>query len=475
MLFNSFSYALFLPLVFLLYWLPVCKNRRRDYQNVVLLLASYAFYSAWDWRFALLIAFTSLSSYWTALRIDAGEGTARKRWAALNIAVNLAILAYFKYAGFFVDSFVALLTMLGWKGTPVALKVLLPVGISFYTFQALGYTVDVYRRKIAPSRNPLRFFAFVSFFPQLVAGPIERAANLLPQFDAERKFDEAQALRGVGLILWGLSLKLLLADRIAVFVDAAWKGVDGISGLPALLAVLFFAFQLYADFYAYSEIARGSAKLFGMELMVNFRRPYLSTSFKEFWKRWHISLSSWFGDYVYIPLGGNRNGAARRVRNVFIVFLLSGLWHGASWTFVAWGFLCALFMVALDRPLGRIGGFRPLKIAVVSGLWALSLILFRAPDFGTALKMFSALGFDGFSQLASYGLGRAELIFSLALVLLLAVQEGLWERRGEVIAAKFYRLPRWLRILCAVLVVLLLVLLGHYGIGNDSRFIYFQF
>jgi D-alanyl-lipoteichoic acid acyltransferase DltB (MBOAT superfamily) len=474
-LFNSFSYALFLPLVFLLYWLPLFPKLRCVWQNGVLLLASYAFYSAWDWRFALLIAFTSLSSYWTALRMDAREGAARGRWAALNIAVNLGILAYFKYAGFFVDSFVALLTMLGWKGTPVALKVILPVGISFYTFQALGYTIDVYRRKIVPSRNPLRFFAFVSFFPQLVAGPIERAANLLPQFDQARRFDYAQAVRGVGLILWGLSLKLLLADRLAVYVDAAWKGVEGLSGLPALLAVLFFAFQLYADFYAYSEIARGSARLFGMELMLNFRRPYLSVSFKEFWKRWHISLSSWFGDYVYIPLGGNRKGAARRVMNVFIVFLLSGLWHGASWTFVAWGFLCALFMVLLDRPLGRIGGFRPLKIAIVFSLWALSLILFRAPDFGSALKMFSALGFDGFSELASFGLGRAELIFALSLLLLLAVQEGLWERRGELVAAKFYRLSPLLRVLCAVLVVLLLVLLGHYGIGNDSRFLYFQF
>lgn len=475
MLFNSFSYALFLPLVFVLYWLPLFRKHRCVWQNSVLLLASYVFYSAWDWRFALLIAFTSLSSYWTALRIDSGEGAARGRWAALNIAVNLGILAYFKYAGFFVDSFVALLSLLGWKGTPIALNIILPVGISFYTFQALGYTIDVYRRKIVPSRNPLRFFAFVSFFPQLVAGPIERAANLLPQFDRLRRFDYAQAVRGVGLILWGLSLKLLLADRIAVYVDAAWKGLDGLSGLPALLAVLFFAFQLYADFYAYSEIARGSARLFGMELMVNFRRPYLSVSFKEFWKRWHISLSSWFGDYVYIPLGGNRKGAARRVVNVFVVFLLSGLWHGASWTFVAWGFLCALFMVTLDRPLGRIGGLRPLKIAVVFSLWALSLILFRAPDFPAALKMFSALGFGGFSQLSAFGLGRSELIFALALIVLLAVQEGLWERRGELIAAKFYRLSPVVRVLCAVLGVLLLVLLGHYGIGNDSRFLYFQF
>lgn len=475
MLFNSFSYALFLPLVFLLYWLPVCKNRRRDYQNVVLLLASYAFYSAWDWRFALLIAFTSLSSYWTALRIDAGEGTARKRWAALNIAVNLGILAYFKYAGFFVDSFVALLQLLGWSGTPVALQIILPVGISFYTFQALGYTVDVYRRRITPSRSALRFFAFVSFFPQLVAGPIERAERLLPQFDGERRFNYAQATGGVCLILWGLALKLLLADRVAVYVDAAWKGVDGISGAPALIAVLFFAFQLYADFYAYSEIARGSAKLFGMELMVNFRRPYLSTSFKEFWKRWHISLSSWFADYVYIPLGGNRKGPARRVLNVFIVFLLSGLWHGASWTFVAWGFLCALFMVTLDAPMGRIRGLNPLKIAVVFGLWALSLILFRAPDFGSAVKMFSALGFGGSSALTAFGLGASELIFAGVLTVLLALQEGLWERRGERIAAAFLRLSPVVRVLLGIAAVLLLVLLGHYGIGNDSRFIYFQF
>jgi len=475
MLFNSFSYALFLPLVFILYWLPLMKSRRGEWQNLVLLVASYAFYGAWDWRFALLIAFTSLSSYLTALRIDGSEGAARKRWAALNIAVNLGILAYFKYAGFFVDSFVALLSLLGWKGTPPALHIILPVGISFYTFQALGYTIDVYRGRTRPSRNPLRFFAFVSFFPQLVAGPIERAERLLPQFDTRRGFDYGKAVEGLCLILWGLSLKLLLADRVAVYVDAAWKGVDGLAGVPALLAVLFFAVQLYADFYAYSEIARGSAKLFGMELMVNFRRPYLSTSFKEFWKRWHISLSSWFGDYVYIPLGGNRKGAARRVCNVFIVFLLSGLWHGASWTFVAWGFLCALFMVTLDRPMSRINGFRPLKITLVSGLWALSLILFRAPDFPAAMKMFSAISFDGFSGLSAYGLGRTELIFACALVLLLALQEVLWERRGGALTAKFLRQPPAVRVLCAVFALLLLVLLGHYGIGNDSRFLYFQF
>ena len=343
MLFNSFSYALFLPVVFLLYWLPFGKFRL-SWQNVLLLVASYVFYCSWDWRFAFLITFTSASSFFTALLIEKGQAGSRKFWAALNIIINLCILGFFKYAGFFVDSFKALAGLFGWTITGPSIQIILPVGISFYTFQALGYTIDVYRGKIAASRNILRFFTFVAFFPQLVAGPIERASRLLPQFDQERRFDYRQAVDGFSLILKGLFLKIVIADRLGVFVDGVYNNPAGASGLSVVMAVVFFAFQLYTDFYSYSEIARGSAKLLGMELMLNFRRPYQSGSFKEFWKRWHISLSSWFMDYVYIPLGGNRKGAVRRVFNVFVVFLLSGLWHGASWTFVAWGLCCGFFI-----------------------------------------------------------------------------------------------------------------------------------
>ena len=457
MLFNSFAYALFLPAVFLLYWIPLGKYRLA-WQNILLLLASYVFYCSWDWRFAFLIAFTSASSYLSAILIEKGKAGSGKLWVAANIIVNLCILGYFKYAGLFAN-----------------VHVILPVGISFYTLQALGYTIDVYRGKVAASRNILRFFTFVAFFPQLVAGPIERAARLLPQFDRARQFDYRQAVDGIFLILKGLFLKMVLADRLGVFVDGVYKDPSGATGLPAVVAVLFFAFQLYTDFYSYSEIARGSAKILGMELMLNFKRPYLSGSFKEFWKRWHISLSSWFMDYLYIPLGGNRKGAVRRVVNVFIVFLLSGLWHGASWTFVAWGACCALFMVLLDKPLSRTVRIPGFNQAVVFVLWALSLILFRASTFGDARQVFTSLGFGNAGAVFSYGLGRAEFIFACGLIVLLAFQERLCESLGEKLRERFLSFPAWARVLCAAAVVLIIVFLGRYGIGNASKFIYFQF
>jgi D-alanyl-lipoteichoic acid acyltransferase DltB (MBOAT superfamily) len=471
MLFNSFEYALFLPLVWVLFWLPIGRNRAL-WQNLVLLIASYIFYCAWDWRFAFLIALTSLSSYGTGILI---EKKRKKLWLILNAALNLGILAFFKYAGFFVESFEALMGLFGVTLSHSTLKIILPVGISFYTFQAIGYTIDVWRGKVKASRDVLKFCAFVSFFPQLVAGPIERASRLLPQFDKTRTFDYKNAVNGICLIIWGVFLKLVIADRLAVFVDAAWKALDGISGASALLAVIFFAFQLYTDFYSYSEIARGSAKLFGMELMVNFRRPYLSLTFKEFWKRWHISLSSWFGDYVYIPLGGNRKGTARRILNVFIVFLLSGLWHGASWTFVVWGFLCALFMLVLDPLLSRTASLKPLNRLVVFAFWAVSLILFRAPDFSSAVSMAGSLGFGNWGAVTSYGMGIPELVTAIALLVLLVIQEIVWEKRGEPIRERFLNSSSIVRVLCAIAAIIVIIILGRYGLGNDSQFIYFQF
>ena len=471
--FNSFSYLLFLPVVFLLYWLPFGKIRL-GWQNALLLFASYFFYCCWDWRFAFLIAFTSASSYFSGLLIEDRPGH-RKLWLALNIIINLCILGFFKYAGFFVDSFLALLGLFGAAPKGPAINIILPVGISFYTFQALGYTIDVYRGQVAASRNPLRFFTFVAFFPQLVAGPIERARRLLLQFDTERKFDYTRAVDGFSLILKGLFLKIVVADRLAVFVDAVYKNPAAASGLATVVAIIFFAFQLYTDFYSYSEIARGSAKVLGVELMLNFRRPYLSGSFKEFWKRWHISLSSWFMDYVYIPLGGNRRGAARRVLNVFVVFLLSGLWHGASWTFVAWGFCCALFMVALDKPLSHTSRIPLLNKLVVFVLWAVSLILFRAPTFPVAAGVFSSIGFGNAAGLFSFGLAETEFWLACALLVLLCIQEAVSEKFGEKMRTRFLQAPAAVRVVCAIAVVLLIVFLGRYGIGSSSQFIYFQF
>ena len=474
MLFNSFSYALFLPLVFILFWLPLLKNRRDVWQNVVLLLASYVFYASWNWRFAFLIAITTASSFLCGILIDKNRAKAGLICTA-NIILNLGILAFFKYAGFFVDSFRALMGLFGLEVGGNLLKIILPVGISFYTFQAIGYTIDVKRGQVPACYNALSFFAFISFFPQLVAGPIERASSLLPQFSTIRKFDYRQAFSGVGLIVWGLFLKIVIADRLGVFVDAVWKNPQAAGGLPALLAVIFFAFQLYTDFYSYSEIARGSARLFGMELMKNFRRPYLSVSFREFWKRWHISLSSWFGDYVYIPLGGNRRGTVRKVLNTLVVFLLSGLWHGASWTFVAWGFLCGVFMFFPDNLLKRNVRLKFINPLVVFFLWAISLVLFRAPTFSDALSLFGGLGFGNFAGLNDFDMNLLELAFTIVLLVGLCLVEIRFERKGARIIQRYLDAPAVLRIAALALLVLAIIFLGRYGIGSDSRFIYFQF
>lgn len=332
MLFNSFAFALFLPIVFVLYW-TIFSRKDVHLRNSFLLIASYVFYGWWDWKFLFLIALTSFASWGTGLLISKEEQSekSRKLWLTLNLVLNLGILAVFKYFNFFVDSFCTLFHI----QSSLTISIILPVGISFYTFQALSYSIDVYRKEIDATRNWLQFFAFVSFFPQLVAGPIERAKNLLPQFSTIREVDYQTFRSALLLMAWGFFKKIMIADRLAVFVEGTFD--KGASGLPMVLGAVFFAFQLYLDFSAYSDIAIGSAKLFGFDLMTNFRRPYLSTSFSNFWKRWHISLSSWFMDYLYIPLGGNRKGQLRKYLNLLIVFAVSGLWHGASWNFVIWG------------------------------------------------------------------------------------------------------------------------------------------
>ena len=317
------------------------------------MVASYVFYGWWDWRFLILIAITSFCSWGSGWLISRSSEASEKRkigpkfWLISNLILNLGILAVFKYFNFFVDSFVNILTAVG---VPVqsttTLNIVLPVGISFYTFQALSYGIDVYRKEMEPTRDWLQFFAFVSFFPQLVAGPIERAKNLLPQFETIKKPDYDIFRSAMLLIAWGYFKKLMIADRLAVFVEATFD--HGATAFPMLLGAIFFAFQLYLDFSAYSDIAIGCGKLFGFDLMTNFRRPYFSTSFSNFWKRWHISLSSWFMDYLYIPLGGNRKGQARKMLNLIIVFAVSGLWHGASWNFVIWGVANAFYFHGLD-------------------------------------------------------------------------------------------------------------------------------
>ena len=350
MLFNSIQFALFLPIVFLLYWFVfdrfISKSERQlKLQNAFVVVASYVFYGWWDWRFLLLIAFTSFCSWGSGLLIGKAETRKKaKLWTTLNIVLNLGVLAMFKYYDFFVYEF-AQLFHISTEG--LLLKVILPVGISFYTFQALSYSIDVYRGKIEPTKDIIAFFAFISFFPQLVAGPIERATNLLPQFLKKREFNYDIAVDGMRQILWGLFKKIVVADNCAVYVDKVFSTYTEQSGSTLLLAAIFFTFQIYGDFSGYSDIAIGTAKLFGIKLMRNFNVPYFSRDIAEFWRRWHISLTTWFRDYVYISLGGSRVSKAKVIRNTFVIFLLSGFWHGANWTFIVWGAYHAILFLPL--------------------------------------------------------------------------------------------------------------------------------
>lgn len=368
MLFNSFEFAIFLPIVFLLYWfvfdyaLSKCK-RQLLWQNLFVVVASYIFYGWWDWRFLILIAITTLLSFLSGIGIEyAPTHQGKKAVMIANIIVNLGILGVYKYYDFFATQFARLF---GIESDFLLLHLILPVGISFYTFQALSYSIDVYRKQIQPTHDIVAFTAFLSFFPQLVAGPIERATNLLPQFQKKRSFDYATAVDGMRQILWGLFKKIVVADNCAVYVDQVFGDISSQSGSTLLLAAILFTFQIYGDFSGYSDIAIGTAKLFGIKLMRNFNVPYFSRDIAEFWRRWHISLTTWFRDYVYIPLGGSRPNIPETIRlkgdkalearytkwiavwNTFVIFLLSGFWHGANWTFVLWGAYHALLFVPL--------------------------------------------------------------------------------------------------------------------------------
>ena len=346
MFFDSFDFAIFLPIVFALYW-SIGKYGFRV-QNAFLVLASYVFYAWWDWKFLGLIVLSSVVDYVVANEIfNSSDRSQKKKLLYISLFVNLGILAVFKYFNFFVENIESTLSFLGSGVLFSRLDWVLPVGISFYTFQTMSYTIDVFREKIEPSRDPFSFFAYVSFFPQLVAGPIERASNFLPQFTRERTFNYDNAVDGLRQILWGLFKKMVIADNCAVYVDMFFADPTAYSGSALLLGAIFFAFQIYGDFSGYSDIAIGTAKLFGFSLMQNFAFPYFSRDIAEFWRRWHISLSSWFRDYVYIPLGGSRGGKLLTLRNVFIVFVICGFWHGANWTFIVWGLLNAALYVPL--------------------------------------------------------------------------------------------------------------------------------
>jgi D-alanyl-lipoteichoic acid acyltransferase DltB (MBOAT superfamily) len=476
--FNSLDFAVFLIEVFALYWFVFNKNLR--VQNAFVVAASYFFYGWWDWRFLILIAITTFTSYifglWTAKYRD------KARWILLgSIVLNLGILFYFKYFNFFIQSFVEAFSLFGKELTVGSLKIILPVGISFYTFQALSYSIDVYKRKIEPTRDIAAYFAFIGFFPLLVAGPIERATNMLPQFYVERKFNYPAAVDGMRQILWGLFKKIVIADNCCVCADHIFANHENLPGSTLAIGALFFTVQIYCDFSGYSDIAVGVARLFGFNAMRNFAFPYFSRDIAEFWRRWHVSLTTWFRDYVYIPLGGSRCSKAKVVRNTMVIFLLSGFWHGANWTFIAWGaFHAILFLplillgqnrkytdiVAANKLLPNVREFFQILITVL--LTAFGWIFFRAENIRHAALYISEIFSSSFfakPYAITYG-GK----FIIPLVALFFLAE--WLQRGKQHALQFDGLRskpvRW------AIYIALIILIFNYG-GVQAPFVYFQF
>jgi D-alanyl-lipoteichoic acid acyltransferase DltB (MBOAT superfamily) len=346
MFFNSIAFLLFLPITFSIYWFLLKKSLKA--QNIFLLFASYFFYAWWDYRFLFLIALSTFIDYFIGLSLEKEQVIKRRKLLlSFSLIFNLGMLGFFKYYNFFIESWVNTWASIGVEMSSSTLQIILPVGISFYTFQTLSYTIDVYRKKLKPTHNFIDFSTFVAFFPQLVAGPIERATNLLPQFSVKRNFNIKRVTSGIHLIIWGLFKKIVIADSCSTYVNTIFSNYEELNTLSLCIGAVYFAFQIYGDFSGYSDIAIGTARLFGFELMQNFNYPYFSRDVAEFWRRWHISLSTWFRDYLYIPLGGSRVNKTKQLRNVFVIFLLSGFWHGANWTFIIWGALHALFFFPL--------------------------------------------------------------------------------------------------------------------------------
>ena len=403
MLFNSIDFAVFLPIVFILYWFVTNKNLKL--QNLLIVVASYLFYGWWDWRFLSLILFSTLVDYTVGQKLRNEENQLKRKvllWT--SILINLGFLGFFKYYNFFLDNFITAFSFFGQDIQANSLNFILPVGISFYTFQTLSYAIDVYKRKLEPTKDLIAFSAFVSFFPQLVAGPIERATHLLPQFYKKRTFDYAKAVDGMRQILWGLFKKMVIADNCAEYANQIFNNSADYSGSTLVFGALFFTFQIYGDFSGYSDIAIGTSRLFGFDLMQNFNFPYFSRDIAEFWRRWHISLSTWFRDYLYIPLGGSRVATWKKVRNTFIIFITSGFWHGADWTFIVWGALNAIYFLPLlftnnnrnNLEIVAQGNLTPsLKefslMLLTFGLTVFTWIFFRAENIGHAISYISEI------------------------------------------------------------------------------------
>lgn len=475
MIFNSIPFLLFLPVVFILYWFVF---KKLSYQNILLLVASYFFYGWWDYRFLLLIAGSTLVDYSIAIAIYKNK---TKKWRKVllfcSIACNLLLLGYFKYLNFFIESFIELGNSIGLSSDYNTLQIILPVGISFYTFQTLSYTIDVYRKEIKPTSNFIIFATYVSFFPQLVAGPIERGKNLLPQFINSRKFDLNNAKSGIQLIIWGLFQKMVIADNCATFVNAIFNSYDRLDSLSLLLGAFYFAFQIYCDFAGYSNIAIGTARLFGFDLMRNFNYPYFSKNISEFWRRWHISLSTWFRDYLYIPLGGSRGSKFQQLRNVFIIFLVSGFWHGANWTFIAWGGLHALFFAPIlfkrsrtksmvkekEHTANTFGDL--IRILFTFFITCIAWVFFRSSTISDSFKYLNRIIYNHSFKIEYLTIER----YSVEMVLLIGIFiiiEWFNKSKEQPLSGKF-------GLLKTISIIWMILLFGVFS--DHSSFIYFQF
>jgi len=482
MLFNSIDFAIFLPIVFVLYWFIANKNLKA--QNFLITIASYVFYGWWDWRFLSLILFSTIVDYLIGRKLNTETETLKRKallWASMLI--NLGFLGFFKYYNFFLDNFITAFSFFGQELKASSLNILLPVGISFYTFQTMSYTIDVYKRKLEPTKDFIAFSAFVCFFPQLVAGPIERATNLLPQFYKKRTFDYPKAVDGMRQILWGLFKKIVIADNCAEFANEIFNNSGEMNGSTLVLGALFFTFQIYGDFSGYSDIAIGTSRLFGFNLMQNFAFPYFSRDIAEFWRRWHISLSTWFRDYLYIPLGGSRGGTPMKIRNTFIIFMVSGFWHGANWTFIVWGTLNAIYFLPLlltninrnNIEIVAKGGYLPkpkefIQISVTFTLSVFAWIFFRAENISHAFKYISGILSPSLLEFPKFtGMDRALIILLLVAIFMFIEWMG---REGQFAIANLKLLKnRPIRWVSYVAIIIVIFWLG----GNEQAFIYFQF
>lgn len=482
MLFNSIEFAIFLPLVFCIYWFALGKSIKL--QNLFLLIASYVFYGWWDPRFLVLIFLSTIVDFYIGIGLHKNsEYHIRRVLLVTSLIVNIGILFVFKYYGFFVQNFIDAFTFFGSQLQLDSLNIILPVGISFYTFQTLSYSIDVYRKKLEPTQGFVSFAAFVSFFPQLVAGPIERATNLLPQFYKKRVFNYAQSVDGLRQILWGLFKKIVIADNCAEYVNVVFGNYQSYEASSLIVAAFFFSIQIYCDFSGYSDIAIGTAKLFGFKLMRNFAYPYFSRDISEFWRRWHISLSTWFRDYLYIPLGGSRGGVNVKVRNTLIIFLVSGFWHGANWTFIVWGFLNALYFLPLllaNRNRVNLGtvaentSFPNLKemlsMMLTFSLTTLAWIYFRSESVVDANQFIAGI-FDKGVLTAPRSLGMERALITFISISILVLAE--WVSRKKEYPLEEFELhaKRYLRHATYYAIVLAIFFFS----GNQQGFIYFQF